>query len=187
MWSDRSTSRHRLSAPVGRGVIQVAPGRKRLPILPLYPWRQERRTGRLQLAAGFRLRTGHSRRGEFTATELSWTELNWSSRAGLCVPVAAFTAAVFIPAALNWTAVQLSPRTSGVSTRTGIHVFRTGDQLSFVSAAVNLDRMFVSTDGNLKLNSTTRTRPDPHGPNGVSPQKSPCGFVRVRSGPCSGI
>ena len=30
-----------------------------------------------------------------------------------------------------------------------------------------------------ELNSTTRTRPDPHGPNGVSPQKSPC---RVRVG-----
>ena len=25
---------------------------------------------------------------------------------------------------------------------------------------------------------------DPNGPNGVSPQKSPCGSVRVRSGPC---
>ena len=42
-----------------------------------------------------------------------------------------------------------------------------------------------------KLNSTTRTRPDPHGPNGVSPQKK---SLRVRagpvgsvSGPCSGI
>jgi len=33
----------------------------------------------------------------------------------------------------------------------------------------------------LKLNSTTRTRPDPHGPNGVSPQKK---SVRVLSGPC---
>jgi len=33
-----------------------------------------------------------------------------------------------------------------------------------------------------ELNSTTRARPDPHGPNGVSPQKSPCGSVRVRSG-----
>ena len=32
----------------------------------------------------------------------------------------------------------------------------------------------------LKLNSTTRTRPDPHGPNGVSPQKSPCGSGQVR-------
>jgi len=40
-----------------------------------------------------------------------------------------------------------------------------------------------------ELNSTTRTRPDrtrtdfvgdPHGPNGVSPQKSPCGSGRVR-------
>ena len=36
----------------------------------------------------------------------------------------------------------------------------------------------------LQLNSTTRTRPDPHGPNGVSPRKK---SVRVRSGPCSGI
>jgi len=36
----------------------------------------------------------------------------------------------------------------------------------------------------LKLNSTTRTRPDPHGPNGVSPQQK---SARVRSGPCSGI
>ena len=35
-----------------------------------------------------------------------------------------------------------------------------------------------------ELNSTTRTRPDPHGPNGVLSQKSPCGSVRVRSGPC---
>ena len=35
-----------------------------------------------------------------------------------------------------------------------------------------------------QLNSTTRTRPDPHGPNGVSPQKK---SVRVRAGPCSGI
>ena len=54
-----------------------------------------------------------------------------------------------------------------------------------------------------ELNSTTRTRPDPHGPNGVSPQKksvrvrvrvrvvefssSPtmcADFVRVGSGPC---
>ena len=41
-----------------------------------------------------------------------------------------------------------------------------------------------------ELNSTTRTRPDPHGPNGVSPQKK---SVRVRAGqvgsvssPCSG-
>ena len=39
----------------------------------------------------------------------------------------------------------------------------------------------------LKLNSTTRTRPDPHGPNGVSPQKKsvrpgPCGYGRVRVG-----
>ena len=32
-----------------------------------------------------------------------------------------------------------------------------------------------------ELNSTTRTRPDPHGPNGVSPQKK---SVRFRSGPC---
>ena len=32
-----------------------------------------------------------------------------------------------------------------------------------------------------ELNSTTRTRPDPHGPNGVSSQKK---SVRVRSGPC---
>jgi len=38
------------------------------------------------------------------------------------------------------------------------------------------DKIFM-----LKLNSTTRTRPDPHGPNGVSPQKQ---SVRVRSGPC---
>jgi len=37
----------------------------------------------------------------------------------------------------------------------------------------------------LKLNSTTRTRPDPHGPNGVSPQKSPCGSGRVRVGSVS--
>ena len=36
-----------------------------------------------------------------------------------------------------------------------------------------------------ELNSTTRTRTRTrHGPNGVSPQKSPCGSVRVRSGPC---
>jgi len=28
---------------------------------------------------------------------------------------------------------------------------------------------------------------DPHGPNEVAPQKSPCGSGRVRSGPCSGI
>ena len=42
-----------------------------------------------------------------------------------------------------------------------------------------------------ELNSTTRTRPDPHGSNGVAPQKK---SVRVRagpvgsvSGPCSGI
>ena len=32
-----------------------------------------------------------------------------------------------------------------------------------------------------ELNYTTRARPDPHGPNGVSPQKK---SVRVRSGPC---
>jgi len=35
-----------------------------------------------------------------------------------------------------------------------------------------------------ELNSTTQARQDPHGPNGVSPQKSPVGSV---SGPCSGI
>ena len=42
-----------------------------------------------------------------------------------------------------------------------------------------------------ELNSTTRIRPDPHGPNGVSPQKKSvrvrAGPVRSVSGPCSGI
>jgi len=38
---------------------------------------------------------------------------------------------------------------------------------------------YTDTDTN-----PTRTRPDPHEPNGVSPQKSPFGSVRVRSGPC---
>jgi len=28
---------------------------------------------------------------------------------------------------------------------------------------------------------------DTHGPNGVSPQKSPCGSVRVRSGPVGSV
>jgi len=44
----------------------------------------------------------------------------------------------------------------------------------------------LMSNADLKLNSTTRTRPDPHGPNGVSPQKKvragPCGSGRVRVG-----
>ena len=41
--------------------------------------------------------------------------------------------------------------------------------------------MRYNASAELELNSTTRTRPDTHGPNGVSPQKK---SVRVRSGPC---
>jgi len=76
----------------------------------------------------------------------------------------------------------LRSKTASRSVRLFLHGSPAGCHVQYVSLCAH--RCTHSVIDRLKLNSTTRTRPDPHGPNGVSPQKK---SVRVRSGPCSGI
>ena len=60
-----------------------------------------------------------------------------------------------------------------------INIQNVSHRVSDLSCHLKAKFHYTDTDTN-----PTRTRPDPHGPNGVSPQKSPCGSVRVRWGPC---